>query len=71
VGESPIPRFTPIRFSLTGAGLTCGYGNGLAVTREYRPPFRFTGRIIRAVVDVDGPAFVDPEGEASAAIASQ
>jgi len=71
VGEGPIPRFTPIRFSLTGAGLTCGYGDGLAVTREYRPPFPFTGHIIRAVVDVDGPAFVDPEGEARAAIASQ
>jgi arylsulfatase len=71
VGEGAIPRFTPTRFSLTGAGLTCGYGDGLAVTREYRPPFRFTGRIIRAVIDVDGAAFVDPEGEASAAIASQ
>jgi len=56
---------------LTGAGLTCGYSDGLPVTREYKPPFRFTGRIIQAVVDVDGPAFTDPEGEARAAIASQ
>src|SRR5207302_1149732 len=71
VGEGRIPRFTPIRFSLTGAGLTCGYSDGLPVTREYKPPFRFTGRIIQAVVDVDGPAFTDPEGEARAAIASQ
>jgi arylsulfatase len=71
VGEGRIPRFTPTRFSLTGAGFTCGYSDGLPVTREYQAPFRFTGRIIRAVVDVDGPAFTDPEGEAGAAIASQ
>ena len=71
VGEGPIPRFTPTRFSLTGAGLTCGYSDGLAVTKQYRPPFRFTGRIIRAVIELDGPAFIDPDGEARAAIASQ
>ncbi|HEY1636693.1 MAG TPA: arylsulfatase [Acidimicrobiales bacterium] len=71
VGEGRIPRFTPTRFSLTGAGFTCGYSDGLPVTREYQAPFRFTGRIIRAVVDVDGVAFTDPEGEAGAAIASQ
>jgi arylsulfatase len=71
VGEGRIPRFTPARFALTGAGLTCGYSDGLPVTREYRAPFRFTGRIIRAVIDVDGPAFIDPEAEARAAIARQ
>jgi arylsulfatase len=71
VGAGRIPRFTPTRFSLTGAGLTCGYSDGLPVTRDYQAPFWFTGRIIRAVVDVDGPEFIDPEGEARAAIASQ
>jgi arylsulfatase len=71
VGEGLIPRFTPARFALTGAGLTCGYSDGLPVTREYRAPFRFTGRIIHAVIDVDGPASFDPEAEARAAIARQ
>ncbi len=71
VAEAEIPRFTPNRFSLTGAGLTCGYSNGLPVTDEYEAPFRFTGRLIRVVVDVDGDAFTDPEAEAAIAIASQ
>ena len=71
VGEGPIPRFTPIRFSLTGAGLTCGYGDGLPVSRTYPAPFPFTGRVLYAAVDVDGEAFTDPEGEAEAAIAMQ
>ncbi|MDE3086671.1 MAG: arylsulfatase [Acidobacteriota bacterium] len=71
VGEGPIPRFTPIRFSLTGAGLTCGYGDGLPVSRSYPAPFAFTGRIVQATVEVDGEAFTDPEGEAQTAIATQ
>ena len=71
VGEGTIAPFTPIRFSLTGAGLTCGYGDGLPVSRSYPAPFAFTGRIVRAVVDVDGEAFTDPEGEAHTAIATQ
>ena len=70
-GEGTIPRFTPTRFSLTGAGLTCGYSGGLPVVDDYRPPFRFTGRIHRVVVDVDGAPFRDPEGEARLAVASQ
>jgi arylsulfatase A-like enzyme len=71
VGEGEIPRFTPVRFSLTGAGMTCGYSGGLAVTDEIDPPFRFTGTIHRVVVTVDGPAYTDPEGEAHLAITTQ
>ncbi|MHB8680604.1 MAG: sulfatase-like hydrolase/transferase [Acidimicrobiales bacterium] len=71
VGEGNIPRFTPMRFSLTGAGLTCGYGNGLAVTRRYSGSFPFTGTIHRVVVEVDGPPFSDPEADAQFAIARQ
>ena len=71
IGEGQIPRFTPIRFSLTGAGLTCGYGDGVPVSRSYRAPFAFNGRILHAVVEVDGAAFSDPDGEAQVAIATQ
>jgi arylsulfatase len=71
VGEGEIPRFTPTRFSLTGAGLTCGRGGGLAVTDDYAGPFAFTGRIHRVVVEVEGSAFLDPEAEARLAIATQ
>jgi arylsulfatase A-like enzyme len=71
VGEGTIPRFTPIRFSLGGAGLTCGYGDGLPVSRSYPAPYAFTGRILNAAVYVDGQPFSDPEGEAQVAIATQ
>jgi arylsulfatase len=71
VGEGTIPRFTPMRFSLTGAGLTCGYGDGLPVTRRYAGTFPFSAVIHRVVVDVDGDGFVDPEADAAFAIARQ
>ncbi|MHB8594096.1 MAG: arylsulfatase, partial [Acidimicrobiales bacterium] len=71
VGEGAIPRFTPMRFSLTGAGLTCGYGDGLPVSRSYTAPFRFTGTIHRVVVEVDGPPFSDSEADAHFALARQ
>jgi arylsulfatase A-like enzyme len=71
VGRGDIPRFTPMRFSITGAGLTCGTGDGLAVSRRFAGPFPFTGRIERVSVEVDGPAFHDPEGEAHIAAARQ
>lgn len=71
VGEGTIPRFTPTRFSLTGAGLTCGRDPRLPVTRDYRPDFRFTGTLRCVVVEVQGPPFLDAEAEAHAAIATQ
>ena len=70
-GEVAIPRFTPTRFSLTGDGLCCGYDLGLPICDDYRPPFRFTGRLLRVVVDVEGEPFVDPGAEAEIAIRSQ
>lgn len=66
-----IPRFTLTRFSLTGAGLTCGYSDGLPVTRRYAAPFRFTGGLDDVVVEVDGPPWADPEAEAEHALAVQ
>jgi arylsulfatase len=72
VGEGDIPRFTPTRFSLTGAGLACGRSpSDLPVVDDWRPPFAFTGRIERVVVEVEGPPFRDPEGEARVAISTQ
>ncbi len=72
VGRGEIPRFTPNRFTLTGAGLTCGYSGELPVTDLYRPPFAFDGTIHGGVVvEVDGPEFVDPEAEAEIAITTQ
>jgi arylsulfatase len=71
VAEGDIPRFTPTRFSLTGAGLTCGYGLEPAVSDDYRAPFPFSGRLDRVVVEVEGAAWRDPEDEARVAIVTQ
>ena len=40
VGEGDIPHFTPMQFSNTGGGLTCGYEVGPAVGDDYVAPFR-------------------------------
>jgi arylsulfatase len=71
VGRGDIPHFTALRFSLTGAGLTCGYSDPLPVCRRYAAPFRFTGTIHEAVITVQGEATVDPQGEAELGIATQ
>jgi arylsulfatase len=71
VARGEIPRFTRTRFSLTGDGLSCGEHHGLPVCDDYRPPFRFTGRLLRAVIEVEGPAYVDATAEADLSIKSQ
>jgi arylsulfatase len=71
IAEGSIRRFTPGRFSLTGAGLTCGYTNGLPVAAEIDPPSRFSGTIETVIVEVDGMPFVDPQAEAEAVISTQ
>jgi hypothetical protein len=71
VGAGDIPRFTPSRFSITDAGLSCGYDFAMPVVDDYRAPFRFTGRLHRVIVDVDGEPFVDAEAEADLALRAQ
>ena len=71
VATAEIPRFTMNRFSITGAGLTCGRAQGVAVTDDYLAPFAFTGTLRRVTVEVDGAPFTDPVAEAEAAIARQ
>jgi len=70
-GEVRIDPFTRTRFAITGDGLSCGYQAGLPVCRDYRSPFRFTGRLRRVVVEVEGQPFVDPKADAEIAITSQ
>jgi arylsulfatase len=71
VAAGELRHFTPVRFSLLGAGLSCGRDVGLPVSSSYADEFPFTGRLSHVVVEVDSPAWVDPEEEAAAAIASQ
>jgi arylsulfatase len=60
VGEAEIPHFTPMSFSGTGGGLTCGYEVGPAVGHDYIAPFRCSITIRRVVVDVAGEHERDP-----------
>jgi arylsulfatase len=71
LAEGTVPVFTPVRFSLTGAGLTCGYGNALPVSREVPGPYPLERGLARVIVEVDGDEHVDRDGEAWAAIATQ
>ena len=54
VAEAPIRKFTPVRFSITDAGLSCGADTGSAITKRYEGPFPFTGTLHRVIVELDG-----------------
>jgi arylsulfatase len=71
VAETEIDRFTPIRFSITDAGLTCGADTGSAVTPRYESPFEFTGVLHRVVVDVEGGQTSDPTPVITAVIEAE
>jgi arylsulfatase A-like enzyme len=59
VAQADIDKFTPVRFSITDAGLTCGCDTGLPVTPRYAAPFTFTGTLHRVVVDIEDGAPLD------------
>jgi arylsulfatase len=71
VGEAEIPRVTPVRYSITGGGMTCGWELGPPVGDGYDPPFRFTGVLRRVVVEVEGLPHRDPEAEFEAIMSEQ
>jgi hypothetical protein len=61
-----------MRWSITGAGLTCGYDGAAVVTNRYRGPFRFGGSIRRVVVDIEPElAPIDADAAVDAALAEQ
>jgi hypothetical protein len=70
-GAGDIPHFTPMTFSYTGGGLTCGYEVGPAIGDGYEAPFRANVEIGRVVVDVSGTPYRDPEGEYAAIMSEQ
>ena len=71
VGRGEIPKFTPTAFNNTNAGLTCGYELGPPVGEGYEAPFRFTGSIAEAVVEVTGAPRPDPLAEFERIMAEQ
>ncbi len=71
VATAQLKRVTPIRFSLTGAGLWCGRGGHLAVCDDYTGPFPWTGVLRRVTVEVEGPPHIDAAGAAEVAMETQ
>ncbi len=71
IGQGEIPHTVPAVIETSGEGLCCGYDSGLPVTDHYRAPFRFTGRIVRVVVDVGAAANVDAEAQLRSAMTDQ
>jgi hypothetical protein len=71
VGDGDIAQVAPVRYALTGGGLTCGYELGPAIGLGYRAPFAFTGTIDHVVIDTDGDVHRDLEGEFDAIMAEQ
>jgi arylsulfatase len=71
VGKGTIPHFTPVRFSITGQGITCGYEAGPPVGDDYDAPFTANIEIGEVVVDVSGSPYRDPEAEFEAMMSEQ
>lgn len=64
VGDAVLlERTTPLRFTLHGEGLTCGYTDGTPVSEDYEAPFAYTGTIHEAFVDTSGAEYIDVHGE--------
>jgi arylsulfatase len=71
VAEGAIARFTPVRFSITDAGLYCGEDGGSAITQRYRGPFRFTGTLHTVTVTLAGAAALDADAHVEAKLRTQ
>jgi len=64
-------RTHPGTFGLAGATLAVGRNTGSPVSRDYRPPFEFTGGTIAQIsVDVSGKPYLDVEREFARAFAT-
>jgi hypothetical protein len=68
-GNAEAPVTTP--FVLNPGALTCGANPGSAITDDYASPFKFTGTIHTATVDVSGEPIRDDEAELRVYMARQ
>ena len=55
-----MPLTMPLAFGLAG-GIVCGADTGSPVWNKYKPPFKFTGTLYSAIVDVSGELIKDEE----------
>jgi len=70
VGEGSIPVTIPILMGI-GGGIACGVNPGSPICDQYQPPFKFTGRLYSATVDVSGELIRQPEAEMRVYMARQ
>ena len=70
VGQVDIPLTMPLSLGL-GGGIVCGADTGSPVWDKYEPPFKFTGTLYGATVDVSGELIQDKEAELRAIMARQ
>ena len=54
-----------------GGGILVGANSGSPVCDKYEPPFKFTGTIYSATLDVSGELISDPESEMRVHLARQ
>ncbi len=71
VAQGSIAMFTPVQFSTTGGGLTCGYEVGPAIAPSYTAPFRANFHIESVTIDLIGPEQRDPIAEFLAIMSEQ
>ncbi len=69
VGQSEFPVTMPL--AIHPGGLTCGVNPGSPVTPDYRAPFRFTGILRTAILDLSGDLITDSEADMRVAMARQ
>jgi arylsulfatase len=60
VGQNEIPITIPFAIGLTG-GIVVGGDPGAPVSRDYEPPFRYTGTLFNVTVDVSSDLIEDDE----------
>jgi arylsulfatase len=70
VGRMELPLTTPLLLGLAG-GIHCGADTGAPVTDAYTPPFNFTGKLSKVIVDVSGKLFEDKEAQMREVMARQ
>jgi arylsulfatase len=65
VGQADFPVTIPLAIGI-GGGLSVGHNPVAPVSQLYRPPFAFTGKIIKVTADVSGKMIQDKEEEQKA-----
>ena len=70
VGSGDLPVTIPLQLGLA-AGVSIGSDAGAPVMTDYTPPFAYTGRVKKALVDISGEAIEDMEAKMKMYLARQ